>query len=820
MRRFVLARPWLWLCRKILFLYARIKLLPDGEDLMPAGDGTPVCYVIETGGLSNLLVLDEVCERHRLPRPTHAMRAAGRDWTAVLALRRVRGVFVKRYDRTLPKSLPAMVEAVHGDTSTDIRVVPVSIFWGRSPEKQKSLFKLALSESWAPVGAFRKFLIILVHGRTTFVEISKPVSLREFVDEAPETPPPRLVRKLSRVLRTHFRRQRVAAIGPDLSHRRTLVNEIVGSREVRAAIEREAEKRGVSEAEVRKRALRLAKEIAADYSYPMIRILDTLLGWVWNRLYDGIEVNHTDQLREVADDREIIYVPCHRSHIDYLLLSYVLYYAAFVPPHIAAGINLNLPVVGPLLRRGGAFFIRRSFRGDKLYTAVFHKYLSVNLAKGVSIEYFIEGTRSRTGRLLRPRSGMLAMTARSYLRDHARPIVFVPVYFGYEKLVEGRTYIGELSGNPKRSESLLDLFRSLRALRSEFGKVYVNFAEPIALSEVLDEHQPNWRREDYRDNDRPPWLVPAVADLADRIQTRVNKAAAVTPVSLAALTLLSTPRQAMVEGELARHMNLLLRLAKKAPYSALVTLPELDGDGVVAYCEKMGLLVRQSHPLGDVLRLEGDNAVLMTYFRNNILHLFALPSMIACCFLNNRSMATETIVRLGRMVYPYVRSELFLHWNVDGFEAAIRHQLEVMVDESLLTRDDEGDRYLRPDAGTEQAVQLSVLAQGAVQTLERYYMTVALLLKHGSGTISQQDLERLCQLMAQRMSMLHAFNAPEFFARDLFRGFIDMLRRSGVVWYDDDGLLAYDRRILEVSADARLVLSEQIRHSILQVTYV
>src|SRR4029453_19284834 len=115
--------------------------------------------------------------------------------------------------------------------------------------------------------------------------------------------------------------------------------------------------------------------------------------------------------------------------------------------------------------------IRRSFRGNALYTAVFMKYLGLMMARGHSIEYFIEGGRSRTGRLLQPRTGMLAMTVRSYLREPRRPVVFVPVYFGYERLVEGRTYIGELSGRPKERESVLTLLRAIPTLRSRFGRV-------------------------------------------------------------------------------------------------------------------------------------------------------------------------------------------------------------------------------------------------------------------------------------------------------------------------------------------------------------
>src|SRR5690606_21715548 len=206
-------------------------------------------------------------------------------------------------------------------------------------------------------------------------------------------------------------------------------------------------------------------------------------------------------------------------------------------PHIAAGINLNIAGVGPFLRRGGAFFIRRSFRGNALYTMVFMRYLGLMMARGHSIEYFIEGGRSRTGRLLQPKTGMLSMTVRSYLRDPRRPVVFLPVYFGYERLVEGKTYIGELSGKPTEKEPIIGMLRALPAMRKPFGKVHGRFGEPIRLDDVLTSFAPEaeWdrfvlrgrtdsarssggRSEPSRE-ERPAWLGSAVNDLANRIMT-------------------------------------------------------------------------------------------------------------------------------------------------------------------------------------------------------------------------------------------------------------------------------------------------------------
>ncbi len=134
------------------------------------------------------------------------------------------------------------------------------------------------------------------------------------------------------------------------------------------------------------------EEIAANFSYEAVRLSDRVLSWTWNRLYQGINVHNAERVRQLAQDgHEIVYVPCHRSHMDYLLLSYVLYHQGLVPPHIAAGINLNFWPAGPIFRRLGAFFIRRTFKGNKLYSTVFREYLGELFTRGYSVEYLLKG---------------------------------------------------------------------------------------------------------------------------------------------------------------------------------------------------------------------------------------------------------------------------------------------------------------------------------------------------------------------------------------------------------------------------------------------
>lgn len=812
-----LDRLGIGVARRLLALWVRTKVLPGDVSTLGIDPQLPVCYALEMRALSDLLVLDRETRDAGLPRPTRELELGERRSShAVFATRRMRGWILKRVESQIPPLLHEIAGAVVGDSGLDVQLVPVSIFWGRAPQKETSVFKALFAERWLPQGRLRKFLTILLHGRTVLVQFGQPLSARAELE--PDMQAENAARKLARLLRVHFKGVRTAAIGPDLSHRNTLIGELLEAPAVSSQIKREALASKSDEREVRERAREYALEIAADYSPGFVTLAERILERLWNRLYDGIAVRHMDEVIELSRSRTIIYVPCHRSHIDYLLLSYVLYRHGLVPPHIAAGLNLNLPLLGGVLRRGGAFFLRRSFRGNKVYAAVFHEYLRANLAKGVSIEYFIEGGRSRTGRLLRPKPGMLSMTVRSFLSQPDKPLAFVPVYIGYDRLVEGQSYIGELSGKPKGKESWLGFLRSLKILRSEFGTVQLSFGAAIDVGAYLDEHAPGWRDGSYTGEEKPVWLSDTVAGLAEDIMVRINQATAVSPVNLLALVLLATPRQAMAEQTLVRQLEMLQALIAGTRSSSLITVPGISGHDVISEGEDIGLLARRKHELGDILTLAGDQAVLATYFRNNILHLVALPSLVACGFLHNESLSKARLIDLCKMAYPSIRAELFLPYADEELDAAIEGVVKMMKDLGLLNESRMGRRLSRPPVSSKFAGQLSTLAQTTLQILERYYLVISLLRTHGSGKISQQDLETLCQLMARRMSIIYQMDAPDFFARELFRGFINELKFSGVVTVSAEGKLEFDDTLRTVSENAQYVLSEEIRHSILRVT--
>ncbi len=808
------ASGWLLrLARRLLYLWVRTSVFPERPAELGLDPARPVCYVLQDRHLSNLLVLVEESRRAGLPR-AEAPIARGRQ-------RLPRSFFFLNRHRDLASGehsalLTALVRETVGEPNgsrqavEDVQLVPVLILWGRAPDKQQSILKALFSETWRPPGAWRQLLEIVLHGLNVLVRYSAPISLRRLIQAGVSEEHAR--RKLSRVLRVHFHRQRQMAIGPDLSHRNTQIGAVLAGEGVRAAIASEAATRHIPLAAARLKAADFALEIASDYSYGAVRALELFLSWLWPRLYDGIELHHFDLVTRIAPGHEIVYVPCHRSHVDYLLLSYLIHRNGLTPPHIAAGANLKLPIVGALLRRCGAFFLRRSLKGEPLYAAVFDEYLHLMLARGFPLEYFIEGGRSRSGRMLAPKAGILGMTVHSFIREHSRPLVFVPVYIGYEKLLEGRAYVGELAGKAKQRESLWGILKSIRRIKRVFGKVYVNIGEPLLLAGFLDAQHAGWREQGG--DGSAAWSQTVTRRAAAELARRINDAAVLNPVNLIALTMLATPKHTADEHALLRMIEHYQALFEEASYAPTSIGCTLAARAIVAYGERLAIVERVADPLGDLFRVPATQAPLLAYFRNNVLHLFALPAIIACLLSHNRRLDDDSVLQAVRRIYGLMRAELFLRWPLEDLPAASEAVIRVLLARGLLHRPQASGDLAAAEPISQEFAELHLLGESIRPLLERHFLTLALLECHGSGQLTRQALEDSCHRLARRLSLLHDFNIPEFAEKATFAAFIARLIEAEFLCEDERRLLHFDERLMAPLADSALVLPSSARQAI------
>lgn len=780
------------------------------QDEAAASPHKVVCYVLQNYSRSNALVVDGETRRLKLPPALDPLRIGDhQEKAAVLFLQHQNETnLLNPPPHAFPPRLLRFIELLDKYPEIDIELVPVTVLWGRSPDKEDSLLKLLFTDTWATPGTVKQLMNIGLHGRQSYLEFHEAKSLRSLVEYARTThpnlsPATYIVNQLN----DYLDRQREVVLGPDLSDRRNVMQSLIQSEDVQDAIRKESIRSKISMLEAERRAIGYVNEIASDYSHATVRFAEQALTRLWTQLYDGVEVHNFNTVRELAKDYEIVYTPCHRSHIDYLLLSYVIYKRGMMVPYIAAGDNLNMPFVGQILRGGGAFFIRRSFRGNGLYTTVFKEYLYSILSRNTPLEYFIEGGRSRTGRLLPPKTGMLAMTVHSHLRGRAKPIVFVPTYFGYERLMEGATYVGEMNGKPKEAESIWGILQTLRKIERIFGKVHVNFGEPVFLDDLLKQHGAENVEIHKNDDPIPPEVSEAVNSSAVAILENINRAAVINPVSLLSLILLATNKHTLDEEICIKQLDTYRNLLTALPYDERVQVTPLSGKEIIAYGLKLKLIKRIKHVLGDIIAIEDGQAVLLTYFRNNILHAYVLPSLIAAMVEHNGKISKDDLVNVIRTLYPFLKAELYLKWKDDELKDQICSYVQGLVNANLISIDDEG-KLNSPAPNTELHNQLMVLAAPVKQSIERYYMTLALITQRGSGNISSKQVEDLSHLLGQRLSVLYEFNSPEFFDKALFQSFIRVLTQQGYISTNEDGAIVFDRQFQDVAQYANLVLDD------------
>lgn len=769
-----------------------------------------VCYVLQNYSRSNALVVDGETRRLKLPAALDSLLIGEHKEKASI-------LFLQHHDEqnllnpppnTFPPRLLRLIDLLEKHPELDIELVPVTVLWGRSPDKEDSWFKLLFTDTWATPSRVKQMVNIGLHGRESYLEFHEAQSLRDLIQYAKTThpnlsPATYIISSLNNYMDT----QREVVLGPDLSDRRNVVHGLIKAQDVQDAIRRESIRSKISMLEAERRAIGYLNEIVSDYSSSAVRFADMALTRLWTQLYDGVEVHNFSTVRELAKEYEIIYTPCHRSHIDYLLLSYVIYKRGLMVPYIAAGDNLNMPFVGQLLRGGGAFFIRRTFRGNGLYTTVFKEYLFSILSRNTPLEYFIEGGRSRTGRLLPAKTGMLAMTVHGHLRGRAKPIVFVPTYIGYERLMEGSTYVGEMQGKPKEAESVLGIMKTLRKIERIFGKVHVNFGEPVFLDDKLKAFGADQIRIEKNDDPIPNEVSDAVNSAAHTILENINRAVVINPVSLLSLILLATPKHTLDEELCIKQLDAYRNLLTALPYDERTQVTPLSGKEIIAYGLKLKLIKRVKHVLGDIIAIEDNQAVLLTYFRNNIVHAFVLPSLIAALVEHNGSIKRHDLCNVIRTLYPFLKAELFLKWDDEGLKAQITAYTDAFIAAKLISEDAEG-LLVSPAPNSEEHNQLLVLAGPVMQSLERYYMTLALITQRGSGNISTRQVEELSHLVGQRLSVLYEFNSPEFFDKALFQGFIRVLTQQGYISTNAEGSIVFDSNFSNIAANANLVLDD------------
>ncbi|XP_075238224.1 glycerol-3-phosphate acyltransferase mino isoform X2 [Lycorma delicatula] len=245
------------------------------------------------------------------------------------------------------------------------------------------------------------------------------------------------------------------------------------------------------------RAVRLLKGLRSTFSDFILRLGAWVMTKVMSRLFTSVVVHpaHIDMLKKASTTGlPLVFIPLHRSHFDYIVITYILCYNNIRSPLVAAGENLRIPVFGWLLRGLGAFFIKRKIaavqgRRDILYRAILHTYMTECLRAGHNFEFFIEGGRTRSGKPCMPKGGLLSVFVDAYIDGTIEDALLVPVSINYEKLVDGN-FVHEQMGEPKQMESFGTALKGIwNAFTSHYGIMRVDFNQPFSLRELVKSFQ-------------------------------------------------------------------------------------------------------------------------------------------------------------------------------------------------------------------------------------------------------------------------------------------------------------------------------------------
>ncbi len=379
----------------------------------------------------------------------------------------------------------------------------------------------------------------------------------------------------------------------------------------------------------RDKVLKNLKEIRAELSLPFLKAFEKFLDASLSQVYDGINFNDNGlNLKELSKENNLVLVPNHQSHADYVAINYVYFKKYQSPLFVAGGNNLNIFPIGPLFRRSGCFFIRRTFANDILYKLTLEAYLHYMLVKGNPIEFFFEGGRSRTGKLLPPRYGLYQMLIEAHAAipiEKRKPLQFIPVSIVHEYVPEQKSLARELDGGKKVKESAGQILGLVKLLSYQFGNVHINLGRPIIAPIAPSD---------------PTDLKIQTQKLAFECFLEVGKNMRVTPTSLLAMILLDESTGALKWDEIlvkARHIVSYCEKFK-VPITDSIKSENLEKSLERAIDILIGN--KKVEVIGNTTSkhvfysIKDDSRKEIIYFKNTILHHFLVPWIVHMGWIN------------------------------------------------------------------------------------------------------------------------------------------------------------------------------------------
>lgn len=432
---------------------------------------------------------------------------------------------------------------------------------------------------------------------------------------------------------------------------RFVYEDILGRPAFRGGVARIAAELGRAEPGQQQHAARYLREIAATHSPYVIDLTARLIHQLVTRGYSAVRYDRQqlEALFALGQRHPLIFLPTHKSNLDHLVLQYVLHENGHPPNHTAGGINMNFFPIGPLIRRSGVFFIRRTFKDNPLYKFVLQQYVDYLIEKRFTLEWYLEGGRSRSGKLLPPRFGLFANVVDAYRRGRSDDVQLIPVAIVYDQIQDVGDYVAEQRGAAKERESLGWFLRLIRRLHRDYGDIHVRFGEPLSLAGALGPAA----RLDAEDADERHLEVQKIAFES---AVRINRVTPITPTSLVALTLLGLGDRAATVPELVKGLFNLVHYVRRRRLPTTVELDLDTADGVQRILDQLqasGVVSRFAEGLDAVYAIGADQHLTAAYYRNTIIHFFVTPSIAELALL--RAAEVEPAAAAGEFLDEALR---------------------------------------------------------------------------------------------------------------------------------------------------------------------
>ncbi len=670
-------------------------------------------------------------------------------------------------------------------TDRSIFIVPEMIFFSPKPIKMKmSIAELIFGTQERP-GKLRRLWTLLNGSKNSFAELMDPLSLKECLSrtEFSGLSAHEQAALVRRELVTRINRHRQTITGPVLKSREELKETILTSKPVQDFLTAHAEKENLSIRDVNKNADAYLEEIAANYSHKWITAFKITLDWLFRTLFEGISVDHEglEKVKEMSIKAPLVLVPCHKSHLDYLILSYIFHINNMPCPHIAAGKNLSFWPMGTIFRGGGAFFMRRTFKGAELYSKIFSEYMKKLLSEGFNIELFIEGTRSRTGKLLPPKFGLLSILVDAFREKACDDLLFVPVFFGYDRVLEEDAYLHEVEGGEKEPESVGQILKARRFLKKRYGKVYVNFHEPISLKTYLDDNGLDFYHQNRTEH----------ADLCKamgyRLVQSIKKVSLATPYGIVAGAILNSPKKRFSHEHLMTDVTMYINYLKSQDIRLSETLLQKNDRPIHSVIENyirrkfIDINADEETELTakTIYKINFGKRPLLGYYKNTCINFFISAAYTSLGILERKAFQFKHSDLIDTYtVLMHMFDNEFTYDRETPPEFYIRKDIKAFINDGILTPHDTlPETY---NITTEGYRKLNCFASFLKTYLESYLVVLHFFKRHPEREADSKADVKKVQSIGRRMFKNHEIELPESLSEISYKNALTYFNQKGL----------------------------------------